>query len=365
MKCPNCESTDINFETRMCRTCGQSIDAAPPSAEAREGAKRLEEIEKASEAIEQAETEEERLRAYNTWETKVFDAYEKGDRIITLIGYSAAGKTFLAHRLRYELADDWNVWPQPADVIRGTGPTIEMTLFASKEPKPRVRWLADCDGEAYKNFGEAVAHNRDTDLDTRRAVIIGGCASAYILVVPAAEMTDRKSHKGTAFLTQRFGAIVQVLMALQRIVAEGGGPREALRGGVKMDAVAAALQHEYRCQQPIHVLFAKADQLPKDQKYADDPHMFALSHAKMLYRTIESNFPAFRYDFVCAFDGHKENEAFEVDYELPCYGPVAAFDWIDRMIDAGPRERSRTAAALKIRRRFDGEFRKLAEKSSR
>jgi hypothetical protein len=365
MKCPNCGSTDINFETRTCRNCGQSIDAAPQSAEAREGAKRLQEIEKASEAIVLAKTEEERRAAYESWERKVFDAYEQGHRIITLIGYSDAGKTFLAHRLRYELADDWTVWPPPAEVIRGTGATIELTQFTSKQPKPRVRMLADCDGEAYKKFGEAAAQNRDVDYTERRAVVMGGCASAYILVIPAAELVDRKSHEGTAVLTKRFGTIVQVLMALQRIVVEAGGPRQALRGGLKMDAVATALQHEYRCQQPIHVLFAKADKLPKDQKYAGDPHMFALAYAKPLYRTIESNFPAFRYDFVCAFDGHDEANAYAVDYELPCYGAVAAFDWIDRMLDAAPHERNRTAAAMQIRRRFDGEFRKLAEKASR
>jgi hypothetical protein len=364
MKCPNCGSTDINLETRTCRNCNQPIDAAPQTAEEKQGVALLQSIEEASQAIVVATTEDERRAAYETWEERVFDIYDQGYRIITLIGFSSAGKTFLAHRLRFELADQWNVLPPPADSIRGTAATIELTRLTSKEAKPRRRVLADCDGEAYRNIGEAAVQNRDIDANMRRSIVIAALASAYILVLPANELIDRKAHKGTAFLTQRFGAIVQLIMALQRIAGQAGGAREALRRGLKLDAVADALQHEFRCEQPIHVLFAQADKLPVDQKYADDPHMFALTYAKTLYRTIESNFTNFRFDFVCAFDGHTENEANEVDYELPCYGTVAAFDWIDRMLDATPRERRRTAEAMKIRRRFDSAFRKIAARVS-
>ena len=355
IECPNCRSTDINLAAGECRNCGEKIDVP---REERKDAARLESIEQASAAIDAATTDDERLAAYQTWEEKVFKYYEDGFRIITLIGFSSAGKTFLAHRLRYELMDDWKVVPQHLDTIPGTGLTIELTQLVSKEARPRRRVLADCDGEAYKNIGEAAAGHRDIDMNMRRAIVIAALASAYMLVLPAAELIDRKAHKGTAFLVQRFGGIVQLLMALQRIVA--GGAREALRRGLKMDAVAEALQHEYRCEQPIHVLFSQADKLPANQKHADDPHMFALTYAKTLYRTIESNFTNFRFDFVCAFDGHDENEAYAVDYDLPCYGTVAAFDWIDRMLEASPRERRRTAEAMKIRRRWDAAFRKMA-----
>jgi hypothetical protein len=396
MKCPNCGSTDINFETRTCRNCNHLIDA--------EGAAQLQAIEQASEQIAVAKTEEERRAAYETWEEKVFEVHDQGYRIITLIGFSNAGKTFLAHRLRFELADDWNVLPPPADVIPGTGMTIELTRLTSREATPRRRVLADCDGEAYKRIGEAAVQNRDINMTERRSVVIAALASAYILVLPAAELIDRKAYKGTGFLTQRFGAIVQLIMALQRIAGQAGGAREALQQGLKLDAVAEALQHEYRCEQPIHVLFAQADKLPAQQKYADDPHMFALTYAKTLYRTIESNFTNFRFDFVCAFDGHTEateliekikqldlqlekakldppdsanqsaeeiaearqdlfDRAYEVDYDLPCYGTVAAFDWIDRMLEASPRARRRTTAAMKIRRRYDSLFKKLAARN--
>ena len=361
MKCPNCGSTDINLEEGMCRQCGEVI-AAP--AQEQEAALLLQAVEEASEAFASATTEEERRAAYETWEERVFQVHEQGFRFITLIGFSEAGKTFLAHRLRFELMDDWKVLPPHADVIRGTDITIELTQLTSKEARPRKRVIADCDGEAYRSVTEAAVQNRDIDTNMRRAILIAGLASAYILVIPAVELTDRRAHKGTQFLTQRFGAIVQLIMALQRIVGSAGGPREALRGGLRLDAVAEALQHEYRCEQPIHVLFSQADKLPKDQKHADDPHMFALTYAKTLYRSIESNFTNFRFDFVCAFDGHPETGTYEVDYELPCYGTVAAFQWIDRMLDASPRERRRTAAALKIRRLFDPAFRKMAARVS-
>lgn len=360
MKCPNCSSTDINLETGICRNCGERVDAAPATPEEREGAALLQSIEQASAAIEVAQTEEERRAAYQAWEERVFHYYEQGFRIITLIGFSEAGKTFLAHRLRYELADDWNVFPHHEDEIPRTGITIELTQLVRKQARPRRRVIADCDGEAYKSIVQAAVHRQDIDMNMRRAILIAALASAYILVLPAAELIDRKAHKGTQLLTQRFGAIVQLIMALQRIVATAGGPRGALRGGLRLDAVAEALQHEYRCEQPIHVLFSQADKLPRDQKYADDPHMFALTYAKTLYRSIESNFTNFRFDFVCAFDGHPESGTFEVDYDLPCYGTVAAFNWIDTMLDASPRERRRTAEALKIRRRFDAAFRKMA-----
>ena len=357
-KCPNCGSTDLNFAEGLCRHCGQVIGAPAESAAEREGAALLESIEKASEAMVVAQTDEERRAAYQTWEEKVFQYYEQGFRIVTLIGFSEAGKTFLAHRLRYELMDEWKVFPYHADEIPSTAITIELTQLVSKEAKPRRRVLADCDGEAYKRIVEAAIQRRDIDMNERRATLIAALASAYILILPAAELTDRRAHRGTAVLTQRFGAIVQLIMALQRIVA--GGPRAALQRGLRTDAIAEALQHEYRCEQPIHVLFSQADKLPKDQKHADDPHMFALSYAKTLYRTIESNFTNFRFDFVCAFEGHDENTAHAVDYDLPCYGTVAAFDWIDRMLEASPRDRRRTAAAMRIRRRYDAAFRKLS-----
>src|SRR5688572_12992187 len=131
-KCPSCGSTDINFETRTCRNCGDSIDAAPqPEATA------LMLIEEASDAMENATTEEEQRAAYETWEERVFDFHDQGFRIITLIGFSEAGKTFLVNRLRSELTDDWKVLPAHADFIKGTGLTIELTQLVSKEAKPR------------------------------------------------------------------------------------------------------------------------------------------------------------------------------------------------------------------------------------
>ena len=358
-KCPSCGSTDINFETRTCRNCGDSIDATPLPEE---GALML--IQEASDAMEDATTEEEQRAAYNTWEERVFDFHDQGFRIITLIGFSGAGKTFLANRLRFELTDDWKVLPAHADVIEGTGLTIELTQLVSKEAEPRRICIADCDGEAFRVVGEAALQNRDIDWKMRRSIVITALASAYILVLPAAELIDPRSFRLTNFVVQRFGTIVQLIMALQRIARSAGGAREALQQGLRLDAVGEALQHEFRCEQPIHVLFAQADKLPKGQRHEDDPHLFALTYAKTLYRAIESNFTNFRFDFACAFEGHNANDAFEVDYNLPSYGTVAAFNWIDGMLAASPRDRRETATAMKIRRLFDPTFRKMSARVS-
>lgn len=353
MKCPSCGSTDINFETRTCRNCGDSIDTVL-----------LQEVEQATEAMEVAATEEERQIAYETWEERVFQYYEKGFRIVTLIGFSGAGKTFLAHRLRRELSDDWTVLPPHADVIRGTDITIEWTQLVSKTDDPRRRVLADCDGEAFRLAIDALMNGRDIDPKMRRSIVITALASAYMLMLPAAELMDRSKYKLTGRLVERFDMIVKAILALQRIVQRSANAREALHEGLKMDAIAEALQYEFRCEQPIHVLFAQADRMPSGHQYEDDPHMYALAHAKALYRTIESHFTNFRFDYCCAFEGHNENNAFEVDYNLPSYGTVAAFQWIDAMLEAGPRDRRKTAMAMRIRRRFDPAFRKASARVS-
>ena len=89
VKCPSCGSTDLNFETRTCRNCGDSIDATLPMAmepAEREEAALLQDVEDAAEAMEVAATEDEKRVAYETWEERVFQYYDKGFRIVTLIG---------------------------------------------------------------------------------------------------------------------------------------------------------------------------------------------------------------------------------------------------------------------------------------
>ena len=349
MKCPTCGSTDIDLERRICRNCGDSVEAVL-----------LQEVEDATEAMELATTEEERQVAYETWEERVFQYHDKGFRIITLIGFSGAGKTFLAHRLRRELTDDWTVLPPHADVIRGTDITIEWTQLVSKTKEPRRRVLADCDGEAFRLAIEALMNGRDIDPKMRRSIVITALASAYMLMLPADELIDRSKYKLTHRLVERFDMIVKAILALQRIVQQSRSAREALHQGLRMDSIAEALQYEFRCEQPIHVLFAQADKMPDHHQHDDDPNMYALSHARTLYRTIESHFTNFRFDYCCAFEGHHANEAYEVDYNLPSYGTVAAFNWIDEMLEASPRDRRKTAAAMKIRRLVDPAFRKAS-----
>jgi hypothetical protein len=180
-------------------------------------------------------------------------------------------------------------------------------------------------------------------------------------MLPAAGVLDRSRDAKTNRLIERFDVIVKAILALQRSVRETN-PREAISRGLRRDDVLKSLEYEFECDLPIHVLFAQADKLPQGHQYDRDPHTYALQRASSLYHTIESHFTTFRFDFACAFDGYRENVGGNVDYNLPSYGTVAAFNWIDEMIDGGKIKRAQTAAAMKARRIVDGRFRKAAAK---
>jgi hypothetical protein len=354
--CPNCNSTRLDFAQGICLDCYQKLDV-----EAEAAGQELAVLQQASDAMDGAQTAEEKDQSFESWENKVFDYYDKGFRIVTLIGFSGAGKTFFAHRLRRELAmNDWTSVPEHSDTVVQSAATIEWTQLVKRGAHPHRRVLADCDGEAFRTAVEHLLHGKDIGPDLRRYMVITALASAYILMLPAPALLDRRNNVQTSRLIERFDVIVKAILALKRSVRESGDAREAVRRGLKREYVLEALEHEFRCEQPLHVLFAQADKLPASQQYDRDPHMYALLHANTLYRTIESHFSSYRFDFVTAFDGHLENIGGEVDYNLPSYGTVAAFDWIDRMLEGGRLRRMQTAAAMKVRRLIDGRFRKSA-----
>ena len=319
----------------------------------------LQEVEQASDAMDVAATEEERQIAYETWEERVFQYYDKGFRIVTLIGFSGAGKTFLAHRLRRELSDDWTVLPPHADVIRGTDITIEWTQLVSKSDEPRRRVLADCDGEAFRLAIDALMNGRDIDPQMRRSIVITALASAYILMLPAGELIDRSKYKLTGRLVERFDMIVKAILALQRIVQQSRDAREALHEGLKMEAIAEALQYEFRCEQPIHVLFAQADKMPAEPSARRrSAHVRAGARADALphHREPLHELPLRLLLRVRGTQSRTTLSRSTTTCRRTEPWPRSAGS--TTMLEAKPRDRRRTATAMKIRRFFDPAFRR-------
>lgn len=356
--CPNCHSTNLDLGQNVCLDCYRTLDA---DTKLETTTPSVEELQNASDAIDEAKTPEDKTLALIAFEKTVLNRYARGFRVVTLIGFSGAGKTFFAHRLRRELSlSGWSAEPAHDETIPQTGATIEATQLVKGGKEPHLRLLVDCDGEAFRNGVERMLKGGDiTDAATLRFIVITALASGFILMLPAAGVLGRKNDPKTNTLIERFGVIVKAILALQRSVRETNA-REAINRGLEREYFLNALEYEFRCDLPIHVLFAQADRLAGEQNIRD-PHMFALRGASTLYRTIESHFKTFRFDFACAFDGHPAN-VYDVDYNLPSYGTVAAFNWIDEMIDGGKIKRAQTAAAMTARRIVDGRFRKAAAK---
>jgi hypothetical protein len=354
--CPNCGSTDLDLAQNVCLNCYFRLDGDPTGAPS--PVESVEELQAASDATASAGSVEDQERKLENFEEMVLQRYERGFRVVTLIGFSAAGKSFLANRLRHELElGDWTSEPTFRDAIRKTQALIDWTQLVRRGDPNHRRMLADCDGDSYVGVVDRLVANGDIELLLRRYVVVSAVASAFILVLSAPDLLGRPSNTETGKLIARFGSIVKAILAIQRSVREIGA-RAAIHAGLQREYLVESMESQYRCKLPIHVLFAQADRLPKSQQFELDPHMFALRHAPTLYRTVQKYFPAFRFDFVSAFEGYRENPESVVDYDLPHYGAVPAFEWVDRMIDGGRIKRAETAAAFKARRLVDSAFRK-------
>ncbi|MDP9190655.1 MAG: hypothetical protein M3P06_03020 [Acidobacteriota bacterium] len=318
----------------------------------------------ATEQLENAATEREKEIAWQTWEDVVFQYYEDGYQIVTLIGFSMAGKTFFANRLRYELSlDGWNVDPRAEDKrIERTAAKIDWTQLTRGGKHPRRRVLADCDGEAYRESIDDLIKGDSVDENLRRYVLMTALASAYILMVPASATLEPTGDADD--LVGQFDVIVNAILTLQRRLRETGDARKVVREGLTGTFVRKALVHEFQCDRPIHVLFAQADKLSQVEQYESDPAVYAMTHARTLYKRIDNRFTNYRFDFVSAFAGYDDNSEKPIDYSLPHYGALAAFDWIDGMIEKPPLWKLTTAAAMRTRRLLDGGFRKARRMAS-
>lgn len=374
-KCPSCGGTDFSTDG-FCSTCGQLLvtesvtDRAGPSASAPAADATVEPpaptaLQVAEHRVQEAGNEEERQEAWQSWEDTVFAYYNDQFRIATLIGFSMAGKTFFANRIRRELAlrKGWNVHPTEKTNIVKTEPTIECTQLVHQGKPPRRRLLADCDGEAYRESVAAMLEGANVQTTLRRYVLITALASAYVLMVPVVR-PDNSMPDDDTDMSKRFDVIVSAILALQWRLREVQDVKQVVRDGLTAEMVRTAKLHEFHCDRPIHILFAQADRFKEVQQHDADPLVYAMRHAKKLYRVIDKHFATYRFDFVSAFAGHKSVTTGVVNYDLPEHGALAAFDWIDAGIERPRLWRHSTRAALAARGAIDGEFRNARRKAN-
>lgn len=366
--CPQCGSSDVNLQSGFCNACGSALNAAPQPA--------LQLVrstpttgtapeEDAADEPGQAQRIEQAAQQGNweTWERAVFDAYDQGFRIVTLIGFSMSGKTFFANRLREQFRNvpNWTVWPEEKDEIPKSDLGIEVTEIVRHGWRKRKYLLADIDGEAYSQSVER-SSGSGGPVERRYALLIA-LASAYVLMIPS--HVDLYGHT----LVRRFDTIVGYILAMQQRLRETRDVRAAVAQPLTETDRRQALRESIRCAAPVQILFAQADLFSDVAKHDADPYAFAINNAKTLYHAIGKHFAVHRFDFVSAFAGYTQNQGSKVDYRLPAYGTKAAFEWIDRMTTppplARPLYKKSTRAAQAMRWLLDPSYRRVHAKASR
>ena len=303
--------------------------------------------------------------------------YGRQTRIISILGYSASGKTFLVNRLRAELPLRlWKRSPPPAGEIPISPQGLELTQLVPRSTKRHPDYLlVDTSGESFLMGLQASAEEgRIGGLVARSYLAAVALASAYILLISAEDLISYKqegtsSDRWLGRLLNDFDDIISVIaVAKERLQTQS--PAEFLTKGISRLELHQAFKRVLRCPQPICVLFSKADRISQwDQQglYDEDPCTFALRFAPTLFRTIHNTFDYYRFDFLSSFYGHEGS--FRPDYSSPHYGAVSNFLWINSLLK--PRRPGvgavqkifdgnlPTRFAMKWRRRLDPGFRDL------
>ncbi len=86
---------------------------------------------------------------------ETISSFDENEAIVTVIGFSASGKTFFVNRLRNDLAGSWKRKPAPAEEIPVSPEGIELTWFLPTDGKPQAGknlsyLLLDCAGESFQ-----------------------------------------------------------------------------------------------------------------------------------------------------------------------------------------------------------------------
>jgi hypothetical protein len=316
------------------------------------------------------------------------NAFEKGKRIITVIGFANSGKSFFVNRLRNDLVQGpWRCAPGPQDKIATSPEGLELTRLTPFKQR-RGQFLnyvvVDLAGESFMKALDNREGQEIAGFSIHSYLAAMAFASAYIflirfedirgLVDGAASDESKKVRNLLANFHAILGCIAVSAERLRRSrfhPSSGETPEKFLTSGISKQELDDAFDGRLRCDKPICVLFSQADRVVQaaksegfDDNYDCDPLMFAMQRTPGLYNPISDTFRNFRFDFLSAFEGHVSGP--RVNYRLPSHGALEAFLWIHGFLDYGhsflgwPSRLMRglmpTRQALRVRRWLDPKF---------
>jgi hypothetical protein len=303
-------------------------------------------------------------------------SFKTARKIISILGFAASGKTFLANRLRDEFTGSWKVRPSPTNAIPSSPAGLELTYLVPTSARQHPGYLlVDTAGETFLHGLQMSAQDRAIDgIEARSYLAAVGLASAYILLIQAEDFIfPRKSEtyqdKRLSRLLSGLDDLITAITAAKTQISTQS-PEEFLRKGISQAALRATFSESRRCSQPICLLLSQADRLEKiDQTgfYDMDPCAFVLKFAPALFKAVHNAFDHYRFDFLSSFYGH--DGSIRPDYRLAHHGAVSSFRWIDSLLKTrhpgvGSIQRVvegnlPTRLAIELRRRVDPGFQDL------
>lgn len=305
-------------------------------------------------------------------------AYGKKQAIVTVIGFGGSGKTFWVNRLRDEMPNrSWRCSEEPEEEIPLSPAGIQLTQLippaeAGRSHRPYL--VVDCAGES---FVQALERQRGTSSlmgsAVRSYLVALGFASAYVLVIPAADLMQyreeealdatqatRKQQEVLRRVVDGFHKIIAGMVAAREKLARKG-PDEFLREGLTREELKDVFERSrMKCPQPIYVALAQADQLTvaaRNEAWDSDPFLFAAKHGSKLFKAVHDSFDQYRFDFLSAFFGHDGGT--RPHYGDPHFGAVEAFEWIHDRVSPRPGMMTpiSTRETVEMRKRLDPLFR--------
>lgn len=308
------------------------------------------------------------------------NAFEKGKRIITVIGFANSGKSFFVNRLRNDLQEGrWRCDPGAESTIATSPLGLELTKLTPPKQRmgrPLNYVLVDLAGESFKEaLGRGFQEGKKIEgFSVHSYLEAMAFASAYVLLIRFEDVrgilqgtSDGDVPKVQNLLKNFHDILGCIVVGAERLRRES--PEELLLKGITKDELSDAFDRQLRCDKPICVLFSQADRVESElgerrDDYDQDPLLFAMRSLPRLYNPIATTFRDFRFDFLSAFRGH--NTDTQVNYRLPSHGALEAFLWLHGLLDHGhsildwPRRLGRgsmpTRRVIEIRRWLDRDF---------
>jgi hypothetical protein len=308
-------------------------------------------------------------------------AFEKGKRIITIIGFANSGKSFFANRLRSDLQEGgWRCEPGAEDNIATTSLGLVLTKLTpprQRKGRPLNYVLVDLAGESFRDALERrFQEGRKIEGFSASSYMAAmAFASAYVLLIRFEDVRGILQGASGEYvpkvqnMLKNFHDILGCIAIGAERLRRGESPGDLLEKGISKDELSDAFDRELRCDKPICVLFSQADRVEGElgegrDDYDQDPLLFAMQKLPRLYNPISTTFRDFRFDFMSAFRGH--NTGTRVDYRLQSHGALEAFLWLHGLLNQGhyildwPRRLARgsmpTRRAIEIRRWLDRDF---------